>query len=319
MDGLLPVLEKYDATLLSAIVFAEAIGLPVPAAPALLLAGAAVAKGYFPVEHAAGAAMGAMLTADWTLYLLGRKTGWWLLGMLCRLSMNPEACIYSSAAYFHRKGRTALLFAKFFPAINTMAPPMAGSMNMSPWVFGRYDLGGTTLYIGTYMVLGYVFHGVIGGVVDWVMAFGRVATALVASGLAVYFGYRIWRTARARRRSGVKRVMVEELAGRMGEEIVIADVRSHGYYDPKAERIRGSIRIEPNRLMEVLPELEPGREIYLYCSCRNEATSERVAAMLGEAGYEARVVVGGMAAWKKAGLPVEQVPAEDVIHLPRFV
>ncbi|MFO0280816.1 MAG: hypothetical protein ACK532_02770 [Acidobacteriota bacterium] len=238
----MPVLEKYDVTLLVGIVFTEALGFPVPAAPALLVGGAAVAKGYLPVGDAVGAAMGAMLAADWILYLLGQKTGWWLLGILCRLSMNPEACVHASAAYFQRRGRAALLFAKFFPGINTMAPPMAGSMKMNPWVFGRYNLGGTVLYVGTYLVLGYMFDGVIGNVVEWVMAIGRMATAVLASGLAAYFGYRIWRA--ARRRSGVKRVTVEELAGRLGEDIVIADARSRGYYDPKAERIPGSVRMD---------------------------------------------------------------------------
>jgi membrane protein DedA with SNARE-associated domain/rhodanese-related sulfurtransferase len=319
MEGLLPVLEKYDVTLLVAIVFTEAIGLPVPAAPALLVGGAAVAKGYLGVGDAVGAAMGAMLTADWILYLLGRKTGWWLLGMLCRFSFNPEGCVHASAAYFQKRGRMALLFAKFFPGINTMAPPMAGSMSMSPWVFGRYNLGGTVLYVGTYLALGYVFHGVIGSVVEWVMAFGRVATGVVASGLAVYFGYRIWRAARGRRRSGVKRVTVEELAGRLGEDIVIADARREGYYDAGAERIAGSKRVDGEEMMEAMAGLEPGREVFVYCSCKDERASERVAEMLEQAGYEARVLVGGLAAWKKAGLPVERVPAEEVIAMPRFV
>ncbi|MFO0341004.1 MAG: rhodanese-like domain-containing protein [Acidobacteriota bacterium] len=317
MEGLVPVLEKYDVTLLVGIVFTEALGFPVPAAPALLVGGAAVAKGYLPVGDAVGAAMGAMLAADWILYLLGQKTGWWLLGILCRLSMNPEACVHASAAYFQRRGRAALLFAKFFPGINTMAPPMAGSMKMNPWVFGRYNLGGTVLYVGTYLVLGYMFDGVIGNVVEWVMAFGRMATAVLASGLAAYFGYRIWRA--ARRRSGVKRVTVEELAGRLGEDIVIADARSRGYYDPKAERIPGSVRMDAAGLMEAMDGLGRGREVYVYCGCRNEKTSERLAEVLGQAGYQARVVEGGLEAWKKAGLPVEQVPAEEMMPLPRFV
>ena len=190
---------------------------------------------------------------------------------------------------------------------------------MSPAVFGGFDLGGVVLYVGTYLGLGYVFHGVIGSMVEWVMAFGRMATALVASGLAAYFGYRIWRAARGRARSGVKRVTVEEVAGRLGEEILIVDARSQGYYDPRAERIRGSMRVDTKGLMEVMGGLERGREVYVYCSCRNEKTSERLAEVLGQAGYQARVVEGGLEAWKKAGLPVEQVPAEEMMPLPRFV
>ena len=51
----------------------------------------------------------------------------------------------------------------------------------------------------------------------------------------------------------------------------------------------------------------------------NEATSQRVAELLRDGGFEAKVVVGGLSAWKKAGHPLEQVPAEDVVHLPKFV
>jgi rhodanese-related sulfurtransferase len=44
------------------------------------------------------------------------------------------------------------------------------------------------------------------------------------------------------------------------------DVRSHGYYDPGATRIQGSIRLEPNKLKETLHELPTDKDIYLYCT-----------------------------------------------------
>jgi rhodanese-related sulfurtransferase len=48
--------------------------------------------------------------------------------------------------------------------------------------------------------------------------------------------------------------------------MLIADVRSHGYYDPDSERIAGSIRIEPNNLIEEIKNLPKEQEIYLYCT-----------------------------------------------------
>jgi rhodanese-related sulfurtransferase len=48
--------------------------------------------------------------------------------------------------------------------------------------------------------------------------------------------------------------------------ILIADVRSHGYYDADSQRIAGSIRIEPNNLEEEIKNLPKDREIYLYCT-----------------------------------------------------
>jgi len=44
------------------------------------------------------------------------------------------------------------------------------------------------------------------------------------------------------------------------------DVRSHGYYDAGAFRIKGSIRLEPNNLAEELKNLPHEKDIYLYCT-----------------------------------------------------
>ena len=69
--------------------------------------------------------------------------------------------------------------------------------------------------------------------------------------------------------------------------VIIADVRSHGYYDPGMQRIKNSIRVEPSRLKEELVALRefmaPECEVYLYCSCIRDTTSKRVAYMLEEA------------------------------------
>jgi len=48
--------------------------------------------------------------------------------------------------------------------------------------------------------------------------------------------------------------------------LMIVDVRSHGYYDAGTERIKGSVRIEPNNLTEELQRLPKDRDIYLYCT-----------------------------------------------------
>ena len=66
------------------------------------------------------------------------------------------------------------------------------------------------------------------------------------------------------------------------------------------------------------PALETDTQIYLYCSCVREATSARVARTLIERGVRCAVIKGGLRAWKKAGLPMEPVPSEDLAILPTF-
>ncbi|MFY9910164.1 MAG: rhodanese-like domain-containing protein, partial [Candidatus Sulfotelmatobacter sp.] len=68
----------------------------------------------------------------------------------------------------------------------------------------------------------------------------------------------------------VPRVQVEELAKRLASQdsdrVLIVDVRSHGYYDSGAARIKNSIRIEPNNLEEEIKNLPKDKDIYLYCT-----------------------------------------------------
>src|SRR6202795_1974553 len=62
-----------------------------------------------------------------------------LLRVLCRLRPSPQTCIRCSAEYFARRGKQTLLFAKFIPGINTMSPPLAGSMKMRLGDFLQFD------------------------------------------------------------------------------------------------------------------------------------------------------------------------------------
>jgi rhodanese-related sulfurtransferase len=40
--------------------------------------------------------------------------------------------------------------------------------------------------------------------------------------------------------------------------------------------------------------------------------------MLQERGFNAFAIVGGLAAWRRAGQPLETVPHDDLVKLPTF-
>jgi len=318
MESLLAGLVEHGYGILFAAVFLEAIGLPVPAALALLLAGGASARGSLHTGIALGSALGAMVMADTLMFLMGRYTGWWLLGMLCRVSLNSESCILRSADSFYRRGRILLVFAKFVPGINAMAPPLAGSMNMRLVQFLGLDLIGASLYIGAYFSVGFLFSGALGAITKNYLAFGRGLTWLVILALACYLGYQIWMWRKARALGIVPFVTPVEAARALSEGALVYDVRSHGYYDRKAMRVQGSKRLEPNGINQVELEIPPGTPVYLYCTCLRDATSTRVAHHLLEKGLWVAVIQGGLRAWKKAGLPLEAVPIEEMADLPLF-
>jgi membrane protein DedA with SNARE-associated domain len=269
MNHFLSTLAHHGYLLLCITVFAEAIGLPVPAALALVAAGAASAAKVLNPPVAITLAAIAMLSGDCLLYTLGRYTGWSLLGILCRVSANPETCILRSAESFYKRGKITLVIAKFIPGLNSMAPPLAGSMKMRPQQFLRLDFAGVMLYILAYGGLGFLFRDFLASITRGFHTAGHVVTIALVIAAIAYVGYRIHIFQRNKMYLVVPRVQVEELARKLSEEkdnIVLADVRSHGYYDADAARIKGSIRIEPNNLVNELENLPKDKDIYVYCT-----------------------------------------------------
>jgi rhodanese-related sulfurtransferase len=256
------------------------------------------------------------------MFFLGRYTGWWLLGLLCRVSLNPEACILRSADSFYRRGRTLLVIAKFIPGINTMAPPLAGSMNMRAITFLRLDFAGALLYAGSYLAVGYVFSDALGAVTRGYDSAGRVIGWIVLALVIAYLLFRVWLWIRGRALSAVPFAHPEEAARELATGAPVYDVRSHGYFDPKATRIQGSRRLDPNALHQSGAEMPEQGNVFVYCTCVRQATSTKVArelqTMLLGKNVRVTVIQGGLSAWVKAGLPVEDVPPEEVASLPVF-
>jgi membrane protein DedA with SNARE-associated domain len=270
MNNLFAQIVYHGYTFIFLIVLAEALGIPVPAALALVAGGAAVASGTLRAPTAVLIAVTAMLLGDSLLYMLGSRMGWRLLGFLCRVSVDPETCVLHSAESFYKRGRATLLIAKFIPGVNSLAPPLAGSMKMPFMQFLGLDVLGANIYALAYGSVGFIFRDFLatigrgfraaGNAVEIVVVFAAIA--FTAYRVSLYWKHRVYRI--------VPRIQVGELAAKLqtqySERILLADVRSHGYYDPGAYRIRGSIRLEPNNLLEEVKALPKDKDIYLYCT-----------------------------------------------------
>jgi len=270
MHNLLSMMARHGYALTFCLLLAEAIGLPFPAAIALVAAGAAVASHTLSAPSVLLAAMVALMIGDSVQFWLGRVSGWALLGFLCRLSMNPETCILRSAESFYKRGKMTLLIAKFIPGVNTMAAPLAGSMKMHYGQFLRLDFAGALLYCSTYLLVGYVSRDFLAATLNSFHEAGLAMEVVVAAAVLVYAIYRLAQFRKYRKYDVVPRVQVQELAARLSngeaDRVQIVDVRSHGYYNVGAERIKGSFRIEPNNLEEEIKNLPKDKDIYLYCT-----------------------------------------------------
>jgi membrane protein DedA with SNARE-associated domain/rhodanese-related sulfurtransferase len=323
---LIDVIAHHGYAVTATVLFLSAVGMPLPVSITLLAAGAASQHG-LRLGIVLPLAWVSALAGDTLLYFGGRYTGWWLLSGMCRISMNPEQCIHTSAGYFYRRGQKTLLFSKFIPGLGAMAAPLAGSLNMRLRRFILLDAIGVLFYCSMWTLVGYSFSSFIRDIAAWITSASHtvlIAFLLLVLGYAAALGIF---ALRARRYAEIDRITADSLHERMqaltpDKLVIIADVRSHGYYDPGMQRIKNSIRVEPHRLKEELIALrefmQPECEIYIYCSCIRDTTSVRVAHMLKQENCDTKVITGGMKAWIKAGGAVEMVPETDVEHLPRF-
>jgi len=304
------------------IMFAEAIGVPVPGAVALVAGGAAAAAGTLYGPAVGLFAVAAMLSADSLLYVLGSHMGWTLLKFLCRVSVDQETCVLRAAESFYKRGRATLLIAKFIPGASTMAAPLAGSMKMPFFQFLGLDFLGASAYALAYGAVGFMFRDFVAKIVHGFRAAGHAVEIVIIIVVIALISYRVSLYWKHRADRVVPRVEVAALAAKLQAEgpgkILLLDVRSHGYYSAGAVRIPGSVRIEPNNLNAEIKIFPRNRDMYLYCTCRSEATSASVAHLLREQGFNAFVIVGGLAAWRRAGNPLETVPETDLVHLPTF-
>ncbi|HSY94338.1 MAG TPA: rhodanese-like domain-containing protein, partial [Steroidobacteraceae bacterium] len=196
------------------------------------------------------------------------------------------------------------------------------SMNMRLATFLRLDLAGAALYTGSYFGVGFVFSGALDSVTRGYNTAGRMVGWVAITLIVGYLMFRTWLWIRGRALSAVPFADPDEAAREISAGAHVYDVRSHGYFDAKAMRIRGSRRLDPNSLHQPDTEMPGAGTVYVYCTCVRQATSTRVARelqkMLQEKGVRVTVIKGGLRAWTKAGLPTEGVPPGEMAALPIF-
>src|SRR5450432_2217775 len=173
MSFLISMIQQYGLGFVFLNVLALQAGLPVPAYPALMVAGAYAAMGGRPLWQLVGVGIAAALVADTGWYLAGRKFGIRILAILCKVSLSPDSCVRQTESIFQRFGATSMLFAKFVPGFASVATALAGAMRLRYPVFVFFDAVGAGLWVGMGVGLGYVFRDAIADVMDTLSALGH--------------------------------------------------------------------------------------------------------------------------------------------------
>jgi membrane protein DedA with SNARE-associated domain/rhodanese-related sulfurtransferase len=297
MDETFHFLTQHGAAVLFVIVFMEQIGLPVPALLFLIAAGALVGTGQMALGAAVGSAVLAALLGDQLWYELGRHRGRQVLNWLCRISVEPTACVRRTEEFFTRYGARSLVFAKFIPGLSTIAPPLAGIGGLRLPQYLLYNGAGTILWVGSGIGLGYVFSDQFEQAISVAAHLGSSMALILLGSVTGYVAYKVLHHYRVRRL--VPKLTVQQVTGKItaGEAPVFIDLRPHGARQD-IPSIPGSLVLSFNELMVNHHELPRDRDVILYCACPEDAASVQAAWKLRENGMR-RVwsLAGGIEAW----------------------
>jgi len=261
-------LERYGVFILPALAVFEQVGIPLPAVPALLVAGALAAAGRARLWLVIMAIIVVTLPVDLVWHQLGRRRGAKVLSGLCRMTLEPDLCIRRAHNLFVRHGVRTLLIMKFLPGLTTILPPMAGAFGVGRLQFALYDVASSLLWAGFWTGVGYVFSDAIDQLIAWAASLGHVAIVLFVVAVVGYIALRYLRRWLLLRRLRMARISPEDLRRKLdaGEDVAIIDLRTELEVAATPYAIPGSRWITAERLDDRLADIPRDRELVLYCS-----------------------------------------------------
>src|SRR5580692_199743 len=296
------ILITYGYLLLFSWVLVEQLGIPLPATPVLLAAGALSAEGQLSFGLCLLCGVIASVSADSAWFLVGRRYGHYVLRILCKLSLEPTTCVRRTQDSFGRRRGTMLMFAKFVPGLGILAPPVAGENGMTFGPFLFYDTIGGTLWVGALLGAGRLFGDALKrdpSLLQWV---GRFSGVLLVLGIIGFFLNRLYR-----RRSFMKKLVQSRLEPEVlknqleaGEAVYIVDLRHPLELMTDPFTLPGAMHFSPEALASRIHEIPRDRDIVLYCTCPSEATAAKTAMTLHKLGiHRVRPLRGGYDEWKR--------------------
>jgi membrane protein DedA with SNARE-associated domain/rhodanese-related sulfurtransferase len=294
-------------------VFVEQIGAPIPAFPLLFAAGVLAAGGRLDAGAVLAVATVASLLADGIWYGLGRSRGAGILNLLCKISWNPDTCISSTKDFFARYGAKTLVFAKFFPGLNTIAPPLAGIVGI-PWRrFLGYDALGCVASCAVPIFLGVYFRENIPSTADlwiWFRSFWPWLLAGFVGAILIWRFPRRWLYRRDLMREVRAGISLEDLRKKLEDadpKVVVLDIRHPMELASRPQKLPGALHIGHHELERRVGEVPLERDIIVYCDCPHEEGAVAMVKVLRKHGAKSvRPLVGGLRGWEQRGFPVEK-------------
>ena len=235
MAEITALLMQYGLAFVFANLFLQQAGVPVPAVPTLMVAGALSLGGGPTLPVIVLAAVAGSLLGDLIWYIAGRLYGFRVLQLFCRISISP---------------------------------PVAGALQLPVGPFLAYSTIGAALYAVAAAGAGVFFYREIDWLIGRLEAMGIYALIAIGLALAVYIAFKWWDRMRFFKALRMARLPVPELRRMMdeGHDPLVVDVRSASARSLDPRRIPGAVAVDIEKIDEHLSGLPPDRDIILYCA-----------------------------------------------------
>jgi membrane protein DedA with SNARE-associated domain len=250
MNAVLEFVVRHGYPVLFAWVLVDQAGIPLPAVPLLLVVGALAGAGRLSLPLALAATVAGCLAADLLWYTFGRRRGARVLGLLCRITLEPDSCVRRVEDLFVAYGLRALLIAKFLPGLNPLAAALSGVVKAGLGRFTLSSMASALAWATAWIGLGYVFSDLIEELAAQVSRLGGASAVILVGLLGGYVGVKYVQRRRFLRDLRMARISPEELRQRLdGEgETIIVDLRTNLDVQATPYIIPGALRISPDDL-----------------------------------------------------------------------
>jgi membrane protein DedA with SNARE-associated domain len=155
METVIAWISHYGYGMITLLLMAGIVGLPIPDETLLVGCGALIARGNL---HPLGAFFAA-LAGSWcgitVSYVIGRTLG---LGVVHRFGKRfhlTEERLAKAHQWFDRMGHWALFAGYFVAGLRHLTAIMAGTSELAYPSFAAYAYSGGALWVGTFLTLGY--------------------------------------------------------------------------------------------------------------------------------------------------------------------
>ena len=265
---MLQFVVHYGYILLFFWVMAEQAGMPLPATPLLLAAGALAGQHQLNFGIAVVLAACGSLVSDTFWYFVGKRKGAVVLNLLCKIALEPDSCVRRTETTFTRLGFRTLLICKFIPGLNTAAPALAATAGIGLPQFLLADWLGALLWASAFAGLGLAFSHQLDRIADDVARFGSWTIVLIVLLIVGYIAYKFYQRRRFLKAVAGTRIPPQELKAKIdaGEHITIIDLRHPLDLLPDPRTLPGAMQISPEDLERRQREITRDGEIVLFCT-----------------------------------------------------